>query len=200
MSRRMDPLGSSTLRGLVSDSVADRSVLLDACVAINLVAAEDLDAIVRILGTGFLMVDQVAAEIGYLRDEIGGQIVQTPIDLRPYLLSGAMHFLSLTEEELPQYVRLATMVDDGEAATLAIAESRGLQLATDDRKARRVCVERGLPEPIRSLQLLRSYADAAGLSEQGVQERLVRIRDRASFRPGRMDPDFKWWSAHVGEE
>jgi hypothetical protein len=146
------------------------------------------------------MVDQAAAEIGYLRDEVGGQIVRTPIDLRPYLLSGTLQFLSLTEKELPQYVRLATMVDDGEAATLAIAESRDLQLATDDRKARRVCVELGLPEPIRSLHLLHSYADAAALSEQAVRERLVRIRDRASFRPGRMDPDFKWWSAHAGEE
>jgi hypothetical protein len=50
-------------------------------------------------------------------------------------------------------VRLATIVDDGEAATLAVAEARGLQLATDDRKARRVCAELGLPEPIRSLHL-----------------------------------------------
>jgi predicted nucleic acid-binding protein len=196
MSPRTDRLGSSTLRDLVSD----HSVLLDACVVINLVATGALDAIARVLGTGFLMVDQVAAEIGYLRDEIGGQIVRTPIDLRPYLLSGTMRFLSLTEKELPQYVRLATLVDDGEAATLAIAESRGLQLATDDRKARRVCVELGLPEPVRSLHLLRSYADAAALGEQAVRERLIRIRDRASFRPGPADPDFKWWSAHVGEE
>jgi len=184
----------------VTDSVVDRTILLDACVAINLMAAEDLDSIGRALGTDFLMADQAAAEIGYLRDEIGGQIVRTPINLRPHLASGAMRFLSLTDKELPQYVRLAAMVDDGEAATLAIAESRGLQLATDDRKARRVCAELGLPEPIRSLYLLRSYADAAALSEQAVRERLVRIRDRASFRPRRMDPDFKWWSAHAGEE
>jgi len=146
------------------------------------------------------MVDQAAAELGYLRDEVGGQIVQTPIDLRPYLSSGTMRFLSLTERELPRYVRLATVVDDGEAATLAIAESRGLQLATDDRKARRVCVELGLPEPIRSLHILRSYADAAALSEQAVRERLIRIRDRANFQPGRADPDYKWWCAHVSEE
>lgn len=163
-------------------------------------AAEDLDSIGRVLGTDFLMADQAAVEIGYLRDEIGGQIVRTPIDLRPHLVSGAMRFLSLTDKELPQYVRLAAILDAGEAATLAIAESRGLQLATDDRKARRVCAELGLPEPIRSLYLLRAYADAAALSEQAVRERLVRIRDRASFRPGRMDPDFKWWSAHAGEE
>jgi predicted nucleic acid-binding protein len=200
MSRKTDLLGSLTLRDLVSNSVANHSVLLDACVAINLVATEDLAAIGRSLDTGFLMVDQVAAEIGYLRDEIDGQIVQTPIDLRPYLLSGTMRFLSLAEKELPQYVRLATVVDDGEAATLAVAESRGLQLATDDRKARRVCLELGLPEPIRSLHFLRTYADTVALSEQAVRERLIRIRDRASFRPGRTDPDFKWWSAHGGDD
>jgi len=165
--------------------MANQSLLLDACGAINLAAAEDLDTIERALDTGFLMVDQAAPEIGYLRAEAGGQIVRAPIDLRPYLLSGTMRFLQLAEEELPQYVRLATMVDDGEAATLAVAESRGLQLATDDRKARRLCVELGLLEPIRSLHLLRSYFDATALGEQAVRERLVRIRDRASFRPGR---------------
>lgn len=178
----------------------DESVLLDACVAINLIATDDLVAIGQVLGTTFLMVDQAATEIGYLRDEVAGDVVQTPIDLSRYSASGVMRFLSLEEDELGQYVKLAAVVDDGEAATIAVARSRELQMVTDDRKARRVCADLGMSTPIRSLTILHAYADAASLDHEGVRERLMRVRRRASFRPGQSDPDYKWWSSYVRED
>src|ERR1019366_5454476 len=62
------------------------------------------------------------------------------------------------------YVELASVVDDGEAATIAVAAQRNLQLATDDRKARRLCAERRIPEPLRTLALIHAYdhIDEAG--------------------------------------
>lgn len=176
------------------------TLLLDACVAINLVATYELDEISRVSDTTFLMADRAAVEVGYLRDEVGGEIVQKPIVLEGYSKSDTMQIVSLQESELPQYIQLATMVDDGEAATMAIARSRGIQMATDDRKARRICAELGMPEPRRTLAILRDYVDAVPLNEQSVRERLVQVRSRASFRPGQSDPDYKWWSRHVGEE
>src|SRR2546423_13693526 len=189
MSQRTVLSRSLILLDLRSSSVAGESVLLDACVAINLLATEDLIAIGRVLDTTFLMVDQAAIEIGYLRDEVGGDIVRTPIDLEQYSRSGTMQLLSLAEAELLQYVELATVVDDGEAATIAIAKSRGLPMATDDRKARRVCADLGMPEPRRSLAILHAYADAASLTDKTIREQLIRVRTRASFRPGQSDPD-----------
>jgi predicted nucleic acid-binding protein len=180
--------------------VAAEAVVLDTCVAINLFATGDLGEIGRVLDTIFLMADRAAAEMGYLRDDVGGEVMQTPIDLARYSRSGTVQILSLAEGDLPQYVKLAAMVDDGEAATIAIAQSRKLAMATDDRKARRVCAELGLPEPKRSLAILRAYAQAAALTDQGIRERLIRVKSRASLRPGQPDPDYKWWSLHVGEE
>ncbi|MGW4291749.1 hypothetical protein ACWEH1_01640 [Micromonospora chersina] len=178
----------------------DESLLLDACVAINLVATDDLVEISRALGTTFLMVDQAASEIGYLRDEVRGEIVKTPIDMADYTRTGEMQFVSLNDDELVQYVELAATVDDGEAATIAVARSRGLQMATDDRKARRICGELGMLPPKRSLAILHAYADAVALNEQAIRDRLIRVRTRASFRPGQADPDYKWWSSYVGED
>src|SRR5262249_1711385 len=152
-----------------------------------LVATDDLVAIGEALDTTFLMVDQAAAEMGYLRDEVNGAIVQTLIDLQQYTLASAMQFLSLEDGELLQYVALAAVVDDGEAATIAIAKSRGLTLATDDRKARRVCASLGLPEPKRSLAILHAYAEAASLNDRSIRDTLVRVRSRASFRPAQSD-------------
>jgi predicted nucleic acid-binding protein len=180
--------------------VQEESLLLDACVAINLAATGDLFEISRVLEMTFFMVDQAASEIGYLRDEVRGEIVRTPIDIESYTHAGKFKVLSLNDDELMQYVELAAIVDDGEAATIAIARSRGLQMATDDRKARRVCGELGMLSPRRSLAIMRAFSDAAKLDEQEIRARLIRIRSRASFRPGQVDPDYKWWSSHVGEE
>lgn len=177
-----------------------RHLLLDACVAVNLAATDSVESIARALDTVFLMVAQAAAEVGFLRDQVDGRLVKTKIDLNRYVSVGVMRTLSLDAAELEQYIELAALVDDGEAATIAVAATRHIQMATDDRKARRVCERYGLPQPIRSLSILRSYADAAALSRESVREQLIRVRSRASFRPPHADPDHKWWSLHVAED
>ncbi|GIF78124.1 hypothetical protein [Asanoa siamensis] len=176
------------------------TVLLDTCVAINLAATNLLNEMSRALRTGFVMVDVAAAELGYLRDEVGGEIVRTPINLDEYVIQGTMNIVPLTDDELLRYVQLATVLDDGEAATIAVAQVRGVEMATDDRKARRICAELGVLEPRRSLSILRAYAEAVSMEEQAVRESLLRVRTRASFRPRSSDPNYKWWSLHMGEE
>jgi predicted nucleic acid-binding protein len=167
-------------------------LLLDACVAINLAATDRLQQIAQATGVNFTLVRQAAAAVGYLRDMADGQTLLTPIGLSQYD-SATLEIISLAQAEYSLYVELARTVDDGEAATIAIAVKRSLPLATDDRKARRVCAELRLPEPTRTLAILRSYADAARLPQAQLREILVKVRDRASFQPPRNDPDQKWW-------
>lgn len=59
-----------------------------------------------------------------------GEPVRTPVDLDAPAFA-ALTRVSLADDELALYVTLARDVDDGEAATLAVARMRGL---TDDRK------------------------------------------------------------------
>ena len=174
-----------------------RSLLLDACVAINLAAATGVDRIADTLQLTFIIAAQAAAEAGYLRDIVKGTVVLTPIDLEQYLSSEALEIRELEATELALYLELALIVDDGEAATIALALERGIDLATDDRRARRLCEERGLAEPTRTVALLRSYAESAQLTDDEVRKMLVRVRERASFLPARSDPDLKWWNEHI---
>ena len=167
-------------------------LLLDACVAINLAATYRLQHITQAIDVTFTLARQAAAEVGYLRDTAGGDLIRTPIDLGQHA-GDTLQIIDLTPPEYPVYLRLAREVDDGEAATIAAAAHRGLQLATDDRKARRLCTELRIPEPLRTLALLRTYADAAALQHAQLRDLLIRIRDRASFQPSRSDPDHKWW-------
>jgi predicted nucleic acid-binding protein len=167
-------------------------LLLDACVAINLAATDRLQQIAQATGVTFTLARQAAAEVGHLRDIADGESILTPISLSQY--DGAtLEIVSLAQPEYSLYVDLTRTIDDGEAATIAIAVRRFLPLATDDRKARRVCANLHLPEPRRTLGILHSYADAASLPQPQIREILVKIRDRASFQPPRNDPDQKWW-------
>ena len=174
-----------------------REILLDACVAINLAATDSLEGIVNSLHLTIFMAQHAAAETGHLRDVVDGELVLTPIDLSQSALGDNLRILELDPSEFALYLELAAIVDDGEAATIAMAIERGLEIATDDRKARRVCEERHLAEPVRTLALFHSYAEAARLSDDKIRELLTKVRDRSNFQPPRADPDLKWWNDHA---
>lgn len=167
-------------------------LLLDACIAINLAATDHIEDVAEATGFTFTLARQAAAEVGYLRDLADGVLTRTAVDLSQET-GETLQIIDLTPPEYQVYVRLAREVDDGEAATIAIAAQRGLRLATDDRKARRLCAELQVPDPLRTVALMRSYADAASLPQAQLRDLLIKIRDRASFQPSRGDPDHKWW-------
>ena len=172
--------------------MARTSLLLDACIAINLVATDRLHHVAQELDYTFVLVQQAAAEVGYLREPSGEDVVPTLIDLSRYD-SESLEIITLTAAEYPRYVELARVVDDGEAATITVAAERAIPLATDDRRARRLCADLQVPEPLRTLGLLHSYADATHLPHTELRDILIKIRDRASYQPPRSDPDRKWW-------
>jgi predicted nucleic acid-binding protein len=172
-------------------------LLLDACIAINLAATDRLHDIAEALGVTFTLTQQAAAEVGYLRDVVDGELKTTPINLGQYTRHGIVQIIELDPSEYPLYIELASIVDDGEASTIAVAARRGLQLATDDRKARGLCAERHTREPLRTLALLHTYADTAHLGPIQIRDLLIKVRDRASFQPPRSDPDHKWWHDHI---
>ena len=176
--------------------MARNPLLLDACVAINLAATDRLQQIAQAIDVTFVIVRHAAAEVGYLCDIADGDVIRTPIDLGQHI-GDTLQIIALPPPEYPLYLRLARDVDDGEAATIALAVHRGLQLATDDRKARKLCTGLDMPEPRRTLALLRAYADAVTLRPDQLRDLLINIRDRASFQPPRSDPDHKWWQDSI---
>jgi len=173
------------------------ALLLDACVAINLAATDHLQRIAGTLDVTFVLARQAAGEVGHLREIIDGELVVTAIDLGPYTSDSTIQIIDLAPREYPLYLELASIVDDGEAATIAVAVQRNFKFATDDRKARKLCAERGMPEPLRTLALMHTFTDSAGLGHVQVHDLLIKIRDRASFQPPRADPDHKWWNDHI---
>jgi len=174
---------------------SDNPLLLDACVLINLEATDRLDSLARTLGLDLLVPEPVCAEVGGLRAKVDGVCQIVPIRLDHHVSQGTLTVTALKPEELSTYVELARDLGDGEASVIAVAESRGLAIATDDRKARRISIEHGLPEPLRTTRILHDYCDRCDSSI--IRDILWAVEQRANYIPARSDPDRDWWRKHL---
>lgn len=172
-------------------------LLLDACVTINVVAAGiDLAELSNASEIRLVMTSVAAAEALWLAPlEPDGD--REIIDVDGLVDSGTLALVELLDDELNQFVSFAREIDDGEAATFAVAANRGLRVATDDRRAQRLAATIDPPIPIvGTTQLLRSWVDASGVPPDRVAEVVRLVERRASYVPRRDDAHFAWWVAH----
>lgn len=172
-------------------------LLLDACVAINLLATGEFEAIAQTNRFSFLMVAEAAREVSSLRDTVDGERVIVPVSLVEHVHAGHLEVVDLAETEFSAFVRFAAELDDGEAATLAVALARSLPMATDDRKTHSLCAIQAFPEPIRTSSLIREFATRKEMEPKEVSQILKAIERQASFVPPRMDTEYEWWMNHL---
>lgn len=124
------------------DSGALPLIFLDACCLLNLAASRQIAAILRDSPARFAITTKVAAESGYLRRGGAGDDAdeRDKLDLAPLIAVDLLSVVGIaTEEEAASFIDFAAALDDGEAETCALAYHRGVIVATDDRKARRLC-------------------------------------------------------------
>jgi predicted nucleic acid-binding protein len=126
------------------DPAESGGLVLDTSVWINLLATEAMEDILRALGIPCHAPEQVVTEIR--RHPITGTTFATGgHPLRQ--MSPVVSILSLAGEALDLFLEIVgapagDALGDGEAAAIAAAASRGLDLVIDDRKARRILRER----------------------------------------------------------
>ena len=101
-----------------------------------------------------------------------------------------------TAEEQELFVNLAASLDDGEAMSLAIALSRNWQLATDDKKARRIFKENNLNNDflISTTDLIKVWAESQNIADDIIKSILLKVARKASFRPPKSDINLQWWN------
>ena len=123
--------------------------VIDACCLIDLLASGQAEAILRAAGRAWHLPVAVQGEVRYVREHDPSQpggFLSVPADLTPLIGSGLLTpCLPDDPQEQARFVQYATIFrSDGEAMCLALAESRGWAVATDDRKAIRVAGQAGL--------------------------------------------------------
>ncbi len=170
-------------------------LLNDASVLLNLLAADCLAEIAAALDWQFAICSLVRDEAKRLRDASTGDMV--PVDIAPLIESGVLQILELSgDDERTLYVEQSIVVDDGEAMSIAIATSRKLELAIDDKQASNHA-RRTFPD-LRlwtTPEIIKLWADTAGLSPQRLREVFAAIEGRSRYSPPILHPLAAWWKA-----
>ena len=173
-------------------------LVLDSCAIVNLYASAFFESLVESLDGVACIADYVMRESQFIRNtNEHGEEEKEPIRLDSYIQGGLIRVLELESEfEFEQFLSLALRLDDGEAATLAIAASRKGTLITDDRKALSIAEE--LPVPtLTTAEVLYRWAERLQLSEQESCIALQNIRFRARYEPGKRHPRWPWWQSVI---
>jgi hypothetical protein len=181
---------------------ASVSAVIDACCVIDLLASGKLEAILGATGYTWHLPDAVKAEVQFVRqhDPAGPDLfVNMPVDLSMHVSSGLWLPCPLTgSQEQALFVQYAAQFrSDGEAMCLAIAQSRGWLVATDDRKAIRIAHGIGL-SVISCPELVKKWADSSEPSADELLHVLVEIQTLAKFVPSSSMPESAWWMKKLG--
>jgi len=179
----------------------DQNTIIDACSLINLYASGAFEAILKNLPEKFFVVEQVQAESLFVKklDEATGGFVREAIDLSELFQSGLLNLVKLeSDEEKMLFIQLAAALDDGEAATLAIALNRQMSFVTDDQKAIRIFHQQDASiAHLTTLDLLKEWMETQNIAVPDSKMILKNILHFANYRPGRQHHLFGWWSKMI---
>lgn len=167
-------------------------IAVDACVAMNIYATRRWSEIFAANGYRPVMALQAARETIWVLDMNGKRVT---VDLTALVAARHLEIHAPVGGEVDVLVELAAHLGDGEAACLAIAQTRGFLLATDDRAAQREATRRGLVNRLRSTaDLLRTWSGCEALQDADVRQVLLRVQNGARYSPPQSDPNADWWS------
>jgi len=171
--------------------------VIDACCLIDLMASGCAEEILRSIGFDWYLPQAVQDEIKYLRQhdpDNPGQTITVEADLTPLISAGVLVPCGPENQaELDRFTQYAVHFrSDGEAMCLALAESRGWIVATDDRKAIRIGQQAG-QTVISCPQLVKTWADQTNPDESALLNVLREIQILAQFRPNPSMPEYQWW-------
>jgi predicted nucleic acid-binding protein len=171
-------------------------LIIDACVLLNLIATGIMQEILSVIAQNSMICVLVKDESLYLRKEDDINENES-VNIDELINQGVIQICDCeTAEEQELFVNLAASLDDGEAMSLAIALSRNWQLATDDKKARRIFKENNLNNDflISTTDLIKVWAESENISDDIIKSILLKVERKASFRPPKSDINLLWWN------
>lgn len=172
-----------------------RILLIDTCVLINLLASGEIKSILKVAARQSLICSAVEKESIYLRSDDPQEGLEN-VNLQPLIEDGVLTVCDIeTPEEEQLYVNYASVLDDGEAMSLAIALARDWHLATDERKARRLFLEVTDNNDFLTTTsaLIRDWSEARSIAANRLKSILLKIERRARYRPAQWDANQRWW-------
>jgi predicted nucleic acid-binding protein len=170
-------------------------LLQDTSVLINLLATGRFDEIAVATDWQFAVCRSVENEAKAIWNP--DLCRREEISLKPFIGKGLLLPINLeSDEERDTYVELCGQpgLGDGEAMCIALAQSRGIPFATDDRKATRVSLACQPPLTLVSTpEVLMNWQDRTSLPEAEMGQLILRIEARSKFILSSNHSCFDWW-------
>ena len=176
------------------------AIVIDACSLINLYATRRLSEILMTVPARLVVSDVVLRESLYVRrGGIGKDAEERELmELKSILDAGVLEVVaSDDDDELLTFVDLSTLIDEGEAMSIALAMHRGWSVMTDDRKARRILRERQIAH-FSTLELMQHWNSTTRPDPAVLQAALRDIEHRARWVPWRTHSLAEWWKQAIG--
>ncbi len=175
------------------------AAIIDACSLINFYASAFFESILRDLLFQFYIVEQVKNESLYIRkpDDSDRGFDYEPTMLDRYLNSDLLKVVKLeTDDEKVLFLNLADQLDDGEAATLAIAINRNMTVITDDKKAIRI-LRRDFPtiDYSTTLDIVKEWSERILIGNIDLKKVLNNILIHANYLQSGKHHLFSWWKS-----
>jgi predicted nucleic acid-binding protein len=178
-----------------SQSLSPPALILDACTLINLHACRRMESIVGSIPGQVKIATQVYDECRLDPFDPDDEIVERT-DLARLIERGALTVVTfLTNAELNSFAAFAIALDDGEAATLALAVHRGWTVVTDDRAAIRELA--GQAPLLSTLDLVKTWADTVNIARDVLAATLADLRVRGRYVPNKSHLLWSWWNQHL---
>jgi predicted nucleic acid-binding protein len=181
-----------------------RTVVIDACCVLNLLATRREVEIVQALGMQLLDTELVSREplVTWTAPDDDGLRHKEPASTARLRSAGCLETRVLdTDALVDAFIACAARITDADASCIALAGVLRLPLLTDDRKERRIALEL-FPEIelISTLDVLAGGAEALGWDDEQLSRVATDLRWRGNFAPPRKDPRAEWYLALLDRE
>ena len=173
-------------------------IILDACCIITLFASLVIEPVLSAISISIAVSKYVAEKEAlycYSNPANGATPKKTEINLQPLIHHDLIEIVSLDiNKEADTMVQFASELNDGEAATGAIAVNRNWAVGTDDKKATRIIREQSPKIQILSTpELMKNWAVSQNPSQRDVAVALRNIRLRGKYTPDPEHDFYNWW-------
>ncbi|WP_231384498.1 hypothetical protein [Leptospira alstonii] len=158
-------------------------------------ASDMLNEIVMNSGLKFAIASFVIEkEAHYFLREANNVIEKVKIDISHLIKSASIAILHIEDHEAQMVIDLSADVDDGEAYTIALAVSRKLNMASDDKKAtyffKNLCQDGII---LSTEALLNKWANKNNIDSVILKSIIVKIEKCAKYSPPKDSEYFSWW-------
>src|SRR5690242_17816092 len=178
----------------MGESDQTEEVILDACSLINLFASGRVQEILTDLPVRFIVAAYVSEREALYTLADPTTDVHERIDLAPLVSEGLIRIVDLvTDDEISTFVDLTAAgtttkakLEDGEAATCALAQHHGFTVATDERKVlNRIRQTTSIQRVRTTSELVKWWSEVSRVPEDEVRQVVRNIEARARFAPNR---------------